>query len=112
MSEPKWTPGDWYASKMSVSDDVWESLKPTKAPIAVVLRGGDVIAAVWCGDDNDGEEKANADIMAAAPGLYGALKFVMERVVNEAWPTEATITFAVAQAETALARARGEEEER
>ncbi len=66
----KHTPGRWRSSSMTMSKADWAALHSGKHPIEVVLRGHDVIAVVWCGDDRDGEEKANAHLIAAAPDLH------------------------------------------
>ena len=62
----EFTPGEWFASNMEMSKKNWALLNNGN-PIEVVLRGHDVIAAVWCGDDKDGEEEANAELIASAP---------------------------------------------
>jgi hypothetical protein len=75
MSEGKFTPGPWRASEMKMDKASWAALRGKS--IDVVLRGSDVIAAVWCGDDRDGDESANARLIAAAPDMYKALEAAM-----------------------------------
>ena len=110
MSEPKWTRGPWRAvpnpmrghGLFVVKDEPYRHTGVRRADGTEVMSLPPAVIPVQL-------DHADANLIAAAPELYEALEFVMERVVDEAWPTEATITFAVAQAETALARARGEE---
>lgn len=69
------TPGSWEPRIMEMSKKDWAALNC--GPIQVVCRGQDVIAAVWCGDDRNTTEAANAHLIAAAPDLLEALKAYM-----------------------------------
>jgi hypothetical protein len=106
----KHTPGPWEDGTMSISKRNW-ALIHDGAEINIVKRGADVIAAVWCGDDEDGEEAANARLIAAAPellealeGLY-ALAFVSLAVANHGGPETTRI---MQTARAVIAKAKGE----
>ena len=66
MTEPKFTPGPW---ETSLTDDTF-------------VRSADNDIAVMVGDYNDDVTSlimtANANLMAAAPDLYAALKETLE----------------------------------
>ena len=96
------TPGPWRASQMEMNDKDWLSCKPNY----IVKRGEDVIAAVWCGDDKENEEMANAALISASPEMYDALESCqihLER--NDKWPAKYILEQFILPA---LAKARGE----
>ena len=94
----KHTPGEWRASAMEMDPGAWRLLNRGK--IDIVRRGQDVIAAVWCGDDKDGEEAANARLIAAAPELLEALQQAEEWLTGwaSAEPYLSVIRAAIAKA--------------
>ena len=100
----KHTPGRWSCALMRMTKPDWAALHSGKHPIDIVKRGDDVIAAVWCGDDQDGEEQANAHLIAAAPDMLEALKAVLPLLRH---PTSAELEVRK-MVLAALAKARGE----
>lgn len=66
------TPGPWQSSEMTMIAKDWAALNRGK--LNIVVRGSDVIAAVWCGDDRNTTEAANARLIAAAPDMIEALR--------------------------------------
>ena len=108
------TPGRWRASSMTMDRKEWALLNG-KGGIQIVQRGEDVIAAVWCGDDRDGEEQANARLIAAAPELYEALSDLVsdplrynDNRIEIDCASHAAAMGRVLRARAALSKARGE----
>lgn len=89
MSEPKFTPGPWYAAQPEECGGWWI--------VATDPEGCD------CIDSGDGGfEREDAHLIAAAPELYEALEtcLLYGAMTGDEWVT--------AKAEAALAKARGE----
>ena len=81
MTTSKHTPAPWRASEMIISKNNWKELNDKQIQ-TIVKRGADVIACVWCGDDRDGEELANARLIAAAPDLLDALIQIKNQILE------------------------------
>ena len=79
----KHTTGRWSYALMEMTKPDWAALHSGKHPVDIVKRGDDVIAAVWCGDDQDGEEQANAHLIAAAPDMLEALNLLLAGFPDE-----------------------------
>jgi hypothetical protein len=97
MSETKHTKGTLRAGTMAMSAKEWASLRCKE--MDVVQRGQDVIAVVWCGDDVEGGEQANASRLALAWNCHDDLVAALKKaeVWLEGW--------ASAEAELAIIRA-------
>lgn len=90
MSETKFTPGPWEASRWRVCTHI----KVGGPPIKVICDTANNAAT-----RND-ENAANARLIAAAPALYAALEFVGGWLASFSMPPTSTI----AEKEEALAR--------
>lgn len=98
MTEPKFTPGPW---RHTAVEGGWDG-------VATDLTG-------WCICKLALNIPANADLIAAAPELYEALKFIFEHIADkERGPRDLYPAFglnsrcAIDMAAAALAKARGE----
>lgn len=100
-----YTSGKFYASSMTIGKKNWAALHSGKHEINIVRRGPDVIAAVWCGDDGDGEEQANARLFAAAPDLIDALHSIAKIGIHEIHDWEAVAARMQKTALAAIAKA-------
>lgn len=98
------TPGPWKPSNVTLDRKEWASVLG-KNSVDVVLKGGNIVAAVWCAEDRDGEEAANARLISAAPELLQALVAWVESTsrANETGSMRPVYDLAVA----AIAKARG-----
>ncbi|MGA0564135.1 hypothetical protein ACO2RV_16950 [Ancylobacter sp. VNQ12] len=111
MSAGKHTKGEWRPGVMSMSAKDWAQLRGDE--ITIVRRGQDVIAAVWCGDDRDGEEEANAGLISAAKDLLAAAKECLDAEQKRAkklLPGAPASTYCAARLEriqAAIAKAEG-----
>ena len=103
MSETQWTPGPWAVK--------WETN----------VFGGERLVAGTGGhtsniSDVEPENRANANLIAAAPELYDALAELKRlltgadvRILGENIATDIVASIVFDKADRALARARGEE---
>lgn len=107
MTDRKPQPGPWAASEMTMDAASWAELNEGQ-DLTIVRTNwdgitGDVVAAVWCDDDHD--EMATANLIAAAPDLRAALGRIIENtdygVIHQRY---------VEAAQAALRKARGEAE--
>ena len=101
--ETKWTPGPWIFDNNEGygQNNIWSRMTPTGAG-----KPGPLVATA-VGDSAEAE--ANAHLIAAAPDLYAALELILPLgkgyvAANNVGNNRAFI----ADAETALAKARGE----
>lgn len=76
------TSGRWVPREMTMTKKAWAELN-TGHPMAIVCRGVDVVAVVWAGDDREGEELANAWLLAASKDVLQALKDLRDAVRKE-----------------------------
>ena len=81
----KHTPGEWVSSTMDMTKEDWMSL--WSKDIKIVKRGMDVVAAVWHGEcktikEEEKEQQANADLIAAAPKMLRSLITIRAFVSN------------------------------
>jgi hypothetical protein len=83
MAKVKHSPGPWKAGQMTMS---YKDLLPydSEQTFDIVQHGPHVIAIVYCAEDRDGEEAANAKLIAAAPDLLEALKKIVIDEKNRA----------------------------
>lgn len=114
MSEPKFSKGPWRV----FGDDE----APTGCPFIQLARGDcpskefrHVAQVMGEGDDGDGndfyitdEDRANADLIAAAPDLY-AIADLISRFNSDEGLSPAALSHLKDMAETASAKARGEQ---
>jgi hypothetical protein len=112
VTEAKITKGEWFAHAMTMSRKDWASLHAKE--LDIVRRGSDVIAAVWCGDDVEGGEQANARLISAAPEMFEALKEVVKwnglrDGGDDLLPPEEQLDPEIARAMRALSKALGKE---
>lgn len=109
MTTTQHTQGKWTSSTMEMDAEDWAALN--EGALNVVTRGQDVIAVVWCGDDRDGEEEANALLLAAGPRLLAAAETIALHAKNFGDGTEGYIEVQREHIEelcAAIAKARGQ----
>lgn len=101
MSEQRWTPGPWQVK----FDEDWMDTM-------IIAPGGAATAKAWdlWEDSEDGKvtqmpTDANAHLIAAAPELYEALRITKVHLEASGFDAKGKV---VAQANAALAKARGE----
>lgn len=96
-AEPEWTPGPW------VSEDRPPNMKIIFAEVASGNRPSPCLMM-------DGNQRANADLIAAAPDLYASLHALMDdsRFVVSVGGNPIVVDAMLNDARTALAKARGE----
>jgi hypothetical protein len=68
----KHTPGPYEADALPFHRESWAELNDGK-PLNIVKRGADVLAVVWCADDDNETQEAQAVLFASAPDLLEAL---------------------------------------
>jgi hypothetical protein len=66
------TPGPYAADALPFHRDCWSELNDGSS-LNVVRRGADVLAVVWCADDDNETQEAQAKLFAAAPTMLEAL---------------------------------------
>lgn len=104
MAETKWTPGPLAAIAVTLGSRQEGKFGPGSAHSAVVDRDGNATALT--GAASDARSQANATLYAAAPGLYAALRTLIERV--EYYAPAMARDGDLDDARAALAKARGE----
>jgi hypothetical protein len=73
----KHTPGPYEADALPFHRECWAELNDG-GPLHIVKRGPDVLAVVWCADDDSETQEAQAALFAAAPDLLEALLTFIE----------------------------------
>lgn len=107
MSEP-WTPGPWMVLLHSDEDTEIEVGRDLKTLPNGITRG-DWVCVVGNGEDFiDDEVEANAALIASAPELFKALER-LTRLLKENYQLDDLAEQVIKRAESALARARGEQ---
>jgi hypothetical protein len=106
------TPGPMKAAKITVDRKQWAKTL-SQNEIDVVLKGGSVIAAVWCAEDREGEEAANTRLFAAAPDMLAALEGIANTIgalksLNMPRDSFDKLLEILDTARAAIAKARGE----
>ncbi len=114
----KFTPGPWEYCEMN--QEHFDNFCGPFGAIEPCVKIGSSIIKLRCfvlpgtSGEEIGEWKANANLMAAAPDMYEALKFLVEAVTyidNEPGESRGAFEIAVERAEAALTKAVGRKEE-
>lgn len=109
MSEATFTPGPWFVDD---NNNIWR-----RNPIALYENGGGIAGDKplaccnqgWYGEGQVGfPVRANAQLIAAAPDIYEALKIILEYPYCDASPLD--VPLVMERARAAIRKAEGEGE--